>query len=148
MTRVHLAKSSHELTLLDGDTVVATYLASIGPGGLGWKRQEGDNVTPVGHYRVVAHQPSKYRVFLRLDYPNDEDRRRFARLKASGELGPSASIGGDIGIHGTPQGRQYDRDRASFRGADWTAGCVAVQDDEIDTIAASVRDGTVVDIED
>jgi murein L,D-transpeptidase YafK len=148
VTRMHLSKSTHLLTLLDGDTVVASYLASLGPGGPGPKRREGDDVTPVGRYHVLSHQPSKYRVFLRLDYPNAEDRARFAALRASGELPRSATIGGDIGIHGTPQGKQYDADRAGYRGVDWTAGCIGVQDDEIDQIAASVRDGTVIDIED
>ncbi len=148
VTRMHLSKSTHQLTLLDGDSVVATYVASLGPGGPGFKRREGDDVTPVGHYHVLSHQASKYRVFLRLDYPNADDRARFAALKAAGVLPARATIGGDIGIHGTPQGREYDRDRANFRGADWTAGCIGVQDDEIDEIAGAVRDGTVIDIED
>jgi murein L,D-transpeptidase YafK len=148
VTRIHVTKSTHEISLLDGDTVVATYVASLGPGGAGPKRQEGDNVTPVGHYHVIGHQPSQYRVFLRLDYPNADDRARFAALKAAGQLPPGAHIGGDIGIHGTPQGHKWDADRASFRGADWTAGCVGVQDEEIDDISAWVRDGTPVDIDD
>jgi murein L,D-transpeptidase YafK len=148
VTRMHLTKGTHTLALYDGDTVVASFLASLGPGGLGFKRREGDNVTPNGHYHVLSHQRSRYRVFLRLDYPNAEDRARFAALKASGELPIDARIGGDIGIHGTPQGHAYDDERASFRGADWTLGCIGVQDDEIDRIAAWVRDGTGIDIED
>jgi murein L,D-transpeptidase YafK len=148
VTRMHLTKSTHTLTLFDGERLVATFQASIGPGGSGFKRREGDNVTPVGKYHVIGHQPSQYRVFLRLDYPNADDRARFAALKASGELPANARIGSDIGIHGTPQSHVYDGERSSFRGVDWTAGCVAVQDDEIDRIAAWVPDGTVIEIED
>jgi len=148
VTRMHLTKSTHTLTLYDGDQVVAEFLASLGPGGPGFKRREGDNVTPVGKYHVLSHQPSQYRIFLRLDYPNADDRARFAALKASGELRPNARIGSDIGIHGTPQSHEYDAERGSFRGVDWTAGCIAVQDDEIDRIAAWVPDGTVIEIED
>jgi murein L,D-transpeptidase YafK len=148
VTRMHLVKSTHMLTLYDGDKEVGSFLASLGPGGPGFKKQEGDDVTPTGHYHVIGHQPSKFRVFLRLDYPNAEDRARFAALKASGQLPPDAHIGGDIGIHGTPQGRAYDLIRGAFRGADWTAGCIGVQDEEIDRIAAWVRDGTAIDIED
>jgi murein L,D-transpeptidase YafK len=148
VTRMHLSKTNHLLTLFDGDTLVASFQASIGPGGLGFKKREGDNVTPVGRYHVLSHQASRYRIFLRLDYPNAGDQARFAALKASGELPKDARIGGDIGIHGTPQGHQYDDERASFRGVDWTAGCIAVQDDEIDRIAASVSDRTVIEIED
>jgi murein L,D-transpeptidase YafK len=148
VTRVHLAKSTHTLTLYDNDAAVASFVASIGPGGLGFKKQEGDNVTPVGRYHVIAHQTSKFRIFLRLDYPNAEDQARFAALKAGGELPKNAQIGGDIGIHGTPQTHEYDGRREIFRGADWTAGCIGVQDEEIDRIASWVKNGTVVDIED
>jgi murein L,D-transpeptidase YafK len=148
VSRMHLSKSTHVLTLYDGDAVVAAFVASLGPGGPGFKNREGDEVTPDGEYHVLSHQPSKFRVFLRLDYPNAEDRARFAARKAAGELPPDARIGGDIGIHGTPQGRQYDAIRAALRGEDWTLGCIGVQDDEIDRIAAWVRDGTVIDIED
>jgi murein L,D-transpeptidase YafK len=148
VTRLHLSKSTHMLTLLDGDTLVASFQASIGPGGPGFKKQEGDNVTPVGRYHVVAHQASRFRIFLRLDYPNADDQARFLAMKANGELPKDARIGGDIGIHGTPQEHKYDDERASFRGVDWTAGCVAVQDDEIDRIAAWVPDGTIIEIED
>jgi murein L,D-transpeptidase YafK len=148
VTRMHLTKATHTLTLFDHEDVVATFQASIGPGGPGFKRQEGDNVTPVGRYHVIGHQASQYRIFLRLDYPNASDRARFDSLKASGELPPGARIGSDIGIHGTPQAHEYDAERSSFRGVDWTAGCVAVQDDEIDRIAAWVADGTVIEIED
>jgi murein L,D-transpeptidase YafK len=145
---MHLTKSSHTLTLLDGDQPLESFVASLGPGGPGFKVREGDNVTPVGRYHVIGHQASKYRIFLRLDYPNAEDRARFATLKAAGTLPADARIGGDIGIHGTPQAHEYDEERASLRGQDWTAGCVGVQDDEIDRIAAWVPDGTLVEIED
>ena len=148
VTRLHLTKSTHELTLYEGDRAVVSFQASLGPGGPGWKQREGDDVTPVGRYHVIGHQPSQYRVFLRLDYPNADDRARFRARKASGELPADATIGGDIGIHGTPQGHKWDGVRARLRGEDWTAGCIAVQDDEIDRIAAWVRDGTVIDIED
>jgi murein L,D-transpeptidase YafK len=148
VTRLHLTKSTHLLTLFAGDDLVASFQASIGPGGLGFKTREGDNVTPDGRYHVIAHQASRFRIFLRLDYPNTEDRARFATLKASGALPKEARIGGDIGIHGTPQEHEYDEERASFRGVDWTAGCIAVGDDEIDRIAAWVHDGALIDIED
>ena len=146
--RLSLTKSTHTLTLYDDDRPVAVFLASLGPGGPGVKRREGDNVTPVGRYHVLSHEASRYRVFLRLDYPNATDRARFAAAKARGELPTEARIGGDIGIHGTPQGRAYDDQRASLRGVDWTAGCVGLQDDEIDHVAAWLPDGAEVDIED
>lgn len=139
--RIHVKKSEHTMQLLGahGETL-ATYKVSLGPGGPGHKRREGDRVTPVGRYHVTMHQPSRFKVFLRLDYPNAEDRARFERSKRAGELPAGATIGGDIGIHGgTP---------AEMKGEDWTLGCVAVDDDEIVEVARRVPDGTVVDIED
>lgn len=145
VTRILIKKKAHELQLLQDATVVARYRVAIGPGGDGFKRQEGDKVTPVGHYRIVARQTSQFHVFMRLDYPNAEDRARFDALKAKGELPKDARIGGDIGIHGAPAQTEW---KATHKDVDWTLGCIAVDDAEIDAIAARVKNGTPVDIED
>jgi murein L,D-transpeptidase YafK len=93
------------------------------------------------------HQPSQYRVFLRLDYPNAEDRRRFESLRASGEISRDAKIGGDIGIHGPPV-TMAPEDKPGLKAFDWTWGCIALDDAEILEVARRVKDGTPVDIED
>lgn len=151
ITRVRIKKGEHVMQLLsrspDGERTVASYRVAIGPGGPGPKRREGDRVTPVGRYHVTAHQPSRYKFFLRLDYPNDEDRRRFAALKKSGELPASARIGGDVGIHGPPVSLDEEQ-KARLVEYDWTLGCIALGEAEIIEVARLVRDGTPVDIED
>ena len=152
VTRVLVRKGEHSMRLLADDgkgreVTVASYKVAIGPGGAGPKRQEGDMTTPVGRYHVTMHQPSQYKVFLRLDYPTAADYRRFARLKERGELPRSARIGGDIGIHGPPVSLGGAA-RSMLKAYDWTAGCIAVDEDEITEIARLVRDGTIVDIED
>ena len=144
-TRVLVRKTAHELVLYRGDVVLHRYRVAIGPGGPGFKRREGDKVTPVGHYHVTMHQPSQFHEFLRLDYPNADDRARFAKLVASGELPKDATIGGDIGIHGAPPQPEW---KAVHKNFDWTLGCVALDDAEIDEVGALVPDGTPVDIED
>src|SRR5688572_19024702 len=73
VTRVLIKKKEHTMTLLAADKngneeTIASYTVAIGPGGPGFKRKEGDMVTPVGRYHVIMHQPSQYRWFLRLDY--------------------------------------------------------------------------------
>lgn len=151
VTRVLIRKAEHTMTLLamdaDGkEDAVAAYRVAIGPGGPGPKRREGDMTTPVGRYHVTMHQPSQYKTFLRLDYPTAADHRRFGELKARGELPPSARIGGDIGIHGPPISLSPDV-KATLKHHDWTAGCIAVDEDEIAEVARLVRDGTPVDIE-
>ncbi|HEX4512177.1 MAG TPA: L,D-transpeptidase family protein [Polyangiaceae bacterium] len=143
--RIVIKKNAHELALYSGATFIKKYSVAIGPGGPGFKHREGDKVTPVGHYHVIMHQPSQFHQFLRLDYPNAEDRARFASLKTSGELPKEATIGGDIGIHGAPPQPQW---KSIHKTVDWTLGCIAVDDAEIDEIGFLVADGTPVEIED
>ena len=145
VSRVVIKKKAHTMDLFAKDDLVASYSVAIGPGGDGHKKQEGDKVTPVGRYHVVSRGPSAYTVFMRIDYPNAEDRRRFAHLKAKGDLPRAATIGGDIGIHGSPSQPMW---KPAHKLVDWTLGCVAVDDDEIRDIARRVPDGTLVDIED
>jgi murein L,D-transpeptidase YafK len=151
VSRVLVKKGEHLLELrareASGDErVVASYKVAIGPGGAGPKRREGDMTTPVGRYHVVSHEASQYKTFLRLDYPTSADYKLFNLAKSRGDLPPSAKIGSDIGIHGPPVSLN-EAARAHLKERDWTAGCVAVDDDEITEIARLVRDGTVVDIE-
>lgn len=145
VTRLLIAKSSHAMTLFAGETKVGSYSVAIGPGGKGPKHMEGDKVTPVGRYHVIAKSPSVWGIFMRLDYPNAGDRARFAKLKREGLLPRNATIGGDIGIHGAPQQEEYKK---THKSSDWTLGCVALDDDEIRELARRVPVGTIVDIED
>lgn len=143
VTRVHVKKSARTMQLFDGDSLVATYAVAVGKGGAGPKKKEGDMVTPVGRYRVVKRGPSHLRIFMRLDYPNAEDRARFDELKRKGELPKNATIGGEIGIHGEPP------EAKPFKKADYQSrGCVVLEDKEIDQVARMVPDGTTVEIED
>ena len=145
-TTVRIAKAAHTMTVYDGARPVAVYRVAIGPGGPGAKHREGDKVTPVGRYHIVGKTPSAdFHRFLRLDYPNADDRARFAAMKARGELAPTATIGGDIGIHGSPRNPEWKPVHKDF---DWTLGCIAVDDEEIDAIDALTRVGTVVEIDD
>ena len=144
VTRVAIAKGAHTLTLYAGDRPRKTYTVAIGPGGSGPKHREGDKITPVGHYKITMHQPSQFSLFLRLYYPSAADWARFNASKQSGELPKGATIGGDIGIHGTGNPEWTGIHKLT----DWTLGCVALDNDEIAEIAAQVKDGTPVDISD
>jgi murein L,D-transpeptidase YafK len=143
---IRISKKPHEMSLFDADgDRLATYAVSIGAGGMGPKKREGDRVTPTGRYHVVKRGPdAKHHAFMLLDYPNAEDKRRFQEAKDSGEIGELTGIGYAIGIHGGGHSKWIGNDRVF----DWTQGCVAVEDAEIDEIAAMVPDGATVDIED
>ncbi|MGH7282969.1 MAG: L,D-transpeptidase family protein, partial [Polyangiaceae bacterium] len=77
-TRIVIAKTAHTMDIFDGEKPLAHFSVAIGPGGPGVKHRQGDDVTPVGRYHVVSRSPSQFHIFMRLDYPNQDDRARFA----------------------------------------------------------------------
>jgi murein L,D-transpeptidase YafK len=125
------------LLLLNGDNVIKTYTVSIGRGGLQPKQQQGDHRTPEGLYQIDRRKKdSRFHRALHVSYPNEADRER------AGKLG--VSPGGDIMIHGMMNGLGWLG--SIHRLVDWTDGCIAVTDSEIDEIWSAVPDGTPVEI--
>jgi hypothetical protein len=115
---------------------VASYAADLGPNWLGDKESSGDKKTPEGIYRVTqkkAGGSTKYHKALLINYPNDEDRRQFEAAKRSGRVSRNARIGGLIEIHGD-----------GGRGYDWTLGCVALTNRDMDRLYGQVAVGTPV----
>lgn len=130
ITQIQVFKSKRRMYLLSGTEVVADYKVALGGNPVGKKRFEGDGKTPEGVYHITQHNPrSAYHLSLRVSYPNSEDR---AYAEAAGK-----EPGGDIMIHGRAG-------KNKGRGKDWTAGCIAVKDDEIEEIYAMVRNGTPI----
>jgi murein L,D-transpeptidase YafK len=144
VTEIRIDKSDHRLELLAGAEVVRSYRVALGSGGAGPKRFEGDRTTPVGTYRVSGRIPGLFRRFLVVSYPNEEDRARFADLKRRGEVPLGRGVGHGIGIHGVGRPGLDGVHKES----DWTLGCVALDDAEIDEVASLVRDGTRIVITD
>jgi murein L,D-transpeptidase YafK len=144
ITEIRIDKSDHRLELVSAGSVVKTYRVAIGPGGAGPKLMEGDKKTPVGTYRVVGRIKGLFHNFLTVSYPNAEDRARYADLKKRGAIPPGTGIGGGIGIHGV-NGKEW---KGIHKETDWTLGCIALDDDEIDEIARRVKDGTPIVITD
>jgi L,D-transpeptidase catalytic domain len=108
----------------------------LGYNGLKRKLRAGDGATPEGRYHVVRRKSTgetKFYKALLLDYPNEADRKRFRSAKAKGEVGKSSSIGGLIEIHGE-----------GGRGANWTDGCIAVTNDEMDRLFEALKVGSTV----
>jgi len=132
-----ILKKDHTLELLSNGKVIRTYKVALGRGGLAPKDRQGDARTPEGHYIIDSrNEHSAYHKALHISYPDAEDRRR------AGKLG--ASPGGDIMIHGLPNGMGWLG--STHRAYDWTLGCVAVTDAEIDEIWKLVPVGTPVEI--
>ena len=132
ITRVVVNKGRREMLLLSGESVVRTYRIALGRDPVGHKMQEGDGRTPEGRYTIDRRNPrSAYHLSLHISYPNEQDRER------AGVLG--VDPGGDIMIHGLPN-------EGGTREGDWTRGCIAVTDAEMDEIWDLVPDGTPVEI--
>ncbi len=138
-------KRAHRLALVSGDEVVATYSVAIGRGGYGPKGYEGDRITPTGAYEITAHIPrSKWHTFLALSYPTEADEARYRELVARGQAPAGVGAGSGIALHG----RSAHLKDGLHKLVDWTLGCVALDNDEIDEIAARAPVGTKVLIRD
>jgi murein L,D-transpeptidase YafK len=134
---IQISKKDHVLELLAKGKVIHTYKVALGRGGLAPKEREGDALTPEGHYFIDARNAdSAYHRALHISYPNAEDRSRAAKL--------GVPPGGAIMIHGLPNGMGWIG--SAHRFYDWTLGCVAVTDPEIEEIWNLVPVGTPVEI--
>jgi hypothetical protein len=112
--------------------------AELGKNWVGDKRTRGDMATPEGMYKITKKfdgGKTKYYKALLLDYPNDEDKEKFRSDIERGVLPASAKIGGLIEIHGN-----------GGKGIDWTEGCIALTDNEMDVVFKVVKVGTPVTI--
>ncbi|AJY69917.1 peptidase [Geobacter sulfurreducens] len=135
--KILIEKKDRRLSLLSMGEVIRTYKVALGGNPVGPKERQGDNKTPEGSYVIEGrNKGSRYHLSLRISYPNEKDKKR-AR-----EMG--VSPGGDIMIHGIKNG--LSQVGAAHAEVDWTQGCIAVTDEEIEEIAEAAPNGTVVEI--
>lgn len=135
--KVLIEKKERRLTLLSKGEVIKTYQIALGGDPVGPKERQGDNKTPEGTYIIDSRNGnSDYHLSLHISYPNEKDKMR------AKELG--VSPGGDIMIHGIKNGLEWVG--ASHAEVDWTKGCIAVTDEEMEEIYKLVPNGTIVEI--
>ena len=135
--RVVIDKSERTLTLMRGEQSVRRYAVALGAAPKGAKRFEGDRRTPEGVYHVdYRNANSNFHLALRISYPNEADRMR--------AMEEGLDPGGQIMIHGLKNGQGWLAER--HRGGDWTDGCIAVTNAEIEEIWSLVDLGTPVEI--
>jgi murein L,D-transpeptidase YafK len=135
--KVIVIKSERLMYLMSGDSVLKSYIVSLGKNPRGPKQQKGDKKTPEGLYVLDRRNAkSKYYKSIHISYPNEEDRRRAA---AKG-----VDPGGDIVLHGLPTNSE---DEAwDYIERDWTDGCIAVTNVEMEEIWNLVEDNTPIEI--
>jgi murein L,D-transpeptidase YafK len=131
-------KDERRVDLYGAGRLVRSYEADLGPNIAIDKTRAGDKSTPEGRYKITQKKgagASRYHKALLLDYPNEEDLQHFRELKKKGLISSSAGPGSLIEIHG-----------GGGRGGDWTLGCVALTNHDIDDLFARVGVGTPVTI--
>ncbi len=130
-------KVNHKLYLVQGGKAIHTYECELGYNSARQKYFSGDGATPEGKYHVTQarHRGSKFYKALMINYPNERDRQRFADNKSHGVISRRAHIGGLIEIHG-----------GGGRDDDWTDGCVALTNHEMDELMKFATVGTPVTI--
>ncbi len=137
--KVLVKKSERRLYLLKDGRPIRTYRVSLGVNPRGHKERQGDNRTPEGLYYLNGRNPgSRFYKALHISYPNTKDRMQAA---AHG-----VSAGGQIMIHGQPPASRIQDLQDVLRGADWTAGCIAVTNAEIEEIWGYTTNGTPIEI--
>ena len=135
--RVLVLKKEHTLQLLRQGKIIKTYKVALGGDPVGPKTRQGDHKTPEGVYVLnFRNAHSQFYKSIHISYPNAGDREQ-ARQKG-------VSPGGDVFVHALPNG--YGAIGAAHRLKDWTDGCVAVTDEEMDEIWDLVPDGTPIEI--
>jgi murein L,D-transpeptidase YafK len=135
--RVVIVKSTRTLTLFNRGQVLKTYQVALGGDPVGPKVKAGDNKTPEGEYVIDSKKPhSRFHLALHISYPNAADRDRARKL--------GVSPGGGVEIHGLEP--KYAWVGSVHRQVNWTAGCVAVTNPEIEEIYKLVPVGTPVEI--
>ncbi|OPY86614.1 MAG: L,D-transpeptidase catalytic domain [Syntrophus sp. PtaU1.Bin208] len=134
--KVVVVKSERSLMLMKNGAVLKKYRVALGKNPTGRKTREGDQKTPEGLYYLDWRNPnSQYHLALHISYPNPEDVRNASAL--------GVSAGDNVMIHGLPNEYQ---DPGKLQRRDWTHGCIAVTNTDIEEIWTLVPDGIPIEI--
>jgi murein L,D-transpeptidase YafK len=159
--QVFVIKSKRLLVVKKGSRIIKKYHVALGQGGAGGKRIEGDKRTPEGEYEVVDFRPSrKFHYFIHLNYPNYQDAITGyeeglisweelvhiyrAHQEQNGIPPQRTRLGGFIGIHGL--GKETPQKLVIHQDVNWTQGCIALTNAEIDELRQFIHRGTQVTI--
>jgi len=131
-------KMEHYLEVFRDGIQVAQFDIEMGSNWIGHKEYRGDKATPEGHYLIVKKREKRKTIYykaLELNYPNVFDEEQFNKNLENGRLPWNAEIGGSIEIHGE-----------GGTGSNWTDGCIALTNSDMDSLFTLVEEGTPVTI--
>jgi murein L,D-transpeptidase YafK len=136
-------KSEYTLSVKYQDRSIRSYPVVFGGNPIDDKRMEGDQCTPEGKFKVRAKYPHKdWSKFVWLNYPTEESRKKHREAKGKGEIPENAKIGGEIGIHGVPEGYEF----AIPLKINWTLGCISMTNAGINDLYPCITEKIIIEI--
>ncbi len=136
-------KSDYTLSVLHNDTAIRTFDVVFGGNPTDDKRMEGDGCTPEGVFQIRNLYPhKKWSKFMWIDYPTADSWKKFEASKAAEEIPTAATIGGEIGIHGVPNGS----DALISSKTNWTLGCISLTNADVNDLYEVSFKGMKVEI--
>lgn len=138
---VHIYKTAYKMKIKYDTLTLKTYPCVFGFNARDDKLKQGDGCTPEGKFGIRAKYPhSKWSKFIWIDYPNAGSWTKHKAAKKKGTIGVKESIGGEVGIHGVPEGYDYAIDERQ----NWTLGCISLKTKDIDELYAILGPKSVV----
>ncbi|MBC8756526.1 L,D-transpeptidase [Kordia sp. YSTF-M3] len=142
--RILIDKSDYTLSVFASDTLVKEYAVVFGGNPTGDKHKEGDKRTPEGVFGMRDKYPHRnWSKFIWIDYPNADSWKKFNQRKADGIIKDGETIGGEVGIHGVPDGMDHMIDDKR----NWTLGCISMKNAAINEIYPYITKRTQIKIQ-
>ena len=138
-----ILKKTYLLEVRKDTTVIKCYPVVFGFEPLNDKLRQGDGCTPEGIFHMRAKYPhASWSKFIWINYPTDDSWRKHNQAKRDGTIPANAQIGGEVGIHGVPEGYDYAIDQRQ----NWTLGCISLKTKDINEIYKFITETTVIEI--
>lgn len=142
--RILIDKSDYTLSVILGHKLLKIYPVVFGHDENGDKLMQGDRLTPEGDFKIVnKYKHPKWSRFIWLNYPNASSYKKHALAKRNGKIPPNAKIGGEVGIHGVPEGKDHYIDDKF----NWTLGCISLKNKDIEELYPFINKKTVITIQ-
>ena len=136
-------KSDYKLTVMKDTLIVKEYPVVFGGNPVDDKHRQGDQCTPEGAFKMISKYPHKnWSKFIWINYPTPESWNKHNQAKVDETIPANSKIGGEIGIHGVPYGCDYLIDNRQ----NWTLGCIALKNVDVDELYPFILETTVIRI--
>ncbi len=141
---IKIDKSEYKLYVYHSDTLVKSYPVVFGGNPIDDKRMQGDQCTPEGNFKINSKYPHKsWSKFIWLNYPTPDSWKKHKDAKSKGYIPAEAKIGGEIGIHGVPNGMDFLIDIKQ----NWTLGCISLKNKDVNEMYPFIDKSTSIKIQ-